>query len=275
MFDAVREQESGERAELEVALRRAVSQNELELYFQPIINVADGAPWGAEALVRWNRPGCAQVQPMQFIPIAEESSLILDIEQWVLSRACTVLAGWQRDPSTAELRMSVNVSGRHLTEGDLVSEIDDILAITGADPRSLEVELTETQLLADIEHGSRVLSTLRERGIQIAVDDFGTGYASMTYLRQLPVDILKIDRFFVSRALQGTYDCTMIETLLQLGQTLDLAIVAEGVETSEQLDFLSVRGCQRAQGYHFARPMPVADVEAWFAARRLAATLPS
>jgi EAL domain-containing protein (putative c-di-GMP-specific phosphodiesterase class I) len=149
--------------------------------------------------------------------------------------------------------------------------MDDILAATGADPHGLEVELTETQLLADIEHGSLVLSSLRARGMQIAVDDFGTGYSSMTYLRQLPIDTLKIDRFFVSRALQGTYDCTMIETLLQLGHTLDLGIVAEGVETVEELDFLSARGCQRAQGFYFAKPMPVVQAETWLASARLAA----
>jgi EAL domain-containing protein (putative c-di-GMP-specific phosphodiesterase class I) len=162
----------------------------------------------------------------------------------------------------------VNVSGRHLVEGNLLDDIDEVLARTGADPSGLEIELTETHLLADFERANLVLTELRHRGISVAVDDFGTGYSSMGYLRQLEIDALKIDKMFVARVTDVGYDRTIVEVLVQLGLTLGLDIVAEGVETAEQLEFVRTHKCTRAQGFHIARPMPGADLDRWLDAHR-------
>ena len=252
-------------AEVELALRHAIMTDELELFFQPVLQVSAKRIWGAEALLRWNRPGHGQLLPDRFIPVAERSSLILDLGRWVLLRACETLAMWQRDPDRAHLHLAVNVSGRHLVEGDLVGDVRTALERTHADPRSLEIELTETHLLADVERANDVLLELREMGIDIAVDDFGTGYSSMSYLRELEIDTIKIDRMFIARAQDPGYDRTIVEVLLQLGRTLQLDVVAEGVENADQLSFLTELGCGRVQGYHLARPMPLEALETWLA----------
>jgi EAL domain-containing protein (putative c-di-GMP-specific phosphodiesterase class I) len=203
------------------------------------------------------------VPPGDFIPIAERSSLILEIERWVLTRVCERLAEWKRREPDCARRIAVNISGRHLTEGDLLADIDAVLDMTGADPALLELELTETRLLEDMDRTKLVFNELRERGITIAIDDFGTGYSSMTYLCELPIDAIKIDRSFVSQATELGYDATVIEALLTIGRTLDLVVVAEGVETEEQLEYVRARGCNLAQGFLLARPMPIDDAEAF------------
>jgi diguanylate cyclase (GGDEF)-like protein len=249
------------RAEIELALRQAIRNGELDVHFQPVQQMAGEEFWGAEALVRWNRPGIGQVPPNDFIPIAERSALIFELERWVLARACELVVGWRlRDPH-CRLRVAVNISGRHLTDGDLVGDLDAVLAETGADPSMLEFELTETQLLEDLDRASEILDRIRARGVTIAVDDFGTGYSSMTYLRRLPVDSIKIDRSFVARAAEHEYDATIVEALLAIGRTLNLDVVAEGIETEEQLDYMRSRGVDRAQGFLLARPMPLAQAE--------------
>ncbi len=250
-------------AEVELALRHAIMAGELELFFQPVLDVAERRIWGAEALLRWNRPGHGQLLPDRFIPVAERSSLILDLGRWVLHSACHTLAAWQHDPQRDLLHLAVNVSGRHLVEGDLVGDVRAAIEATGADPHSLEIELTETHLLADVDRANDVLVELREMGIDIAVDDFGTGYSSMSYLRELEIDTIKIDRMFIARAQDPGYDRTIVEVLLQLGRTLQLDVVAEGVENADQLAFLTELGCGRVQGYHVARPMPLSALETW------------
>ena len=179
----------------------------------------------------------------------------------MLTQACERLVAWREREASCPYRIAVNISGRHLAEGDLVADIREIVQLTGADPSMLELELTETHLLEDMGRATRALDQLRGLGVTIAVDDFGTGYSSMTYLRELPVDVLKIDRTFVARATEHGYDSTVIEAVLAIARILELSVVAEGVETAEQLDFVRSRGCDAAQGFLMARPMPVDEAE--------------
>ena len=264
VFDESLQAEVEANAAIEIALRQGIADDELELHYQPVLDLGSGKIWGTEALVRWNRKGHGQLSPDRFIPVAERSTLIIDLEKWVLHAACRTLAHWQADPMLRHQKMAVNVSGRHLVEGDLVGTVTEVLRVTGADPHGLEIEITETHLLADFERANDVLTVLRQRGICVAVDDFGTGYSSMGYLRQLEIDTLKIDRMFIARVTDAGYDRTIVEVLVQLGRTLGLDIVAEGVETPEQLAFLQESGCGRAQGYLVARPMPIDALSRWF-----------
>ncbi len=262
LFDRDMQAQIDEETELERALGLSVGNDELVLHLQPVFDLATGRASGAEALVRWNRPGRGLVSPGEFIPMAERSSVIIDVDQWVLQSSCERLVEWcRRDPSSTA-RLSVNISGRHLSEGDLFLDVTEILARTGADPTMLELELTETHLLEDMQRASNTLNQLRSLGITIAVDDFGTGYSSMTYLRELPVDVIKIDRSFVERATEPGYDATVIEALITIAAALDLKVVAEGIENDEQLEYVRSRGCQAAQGFLMARPMAVDDAEA-------------
>jgi len=261
MFDSEMQRQLDEQTELELALRHAVGNDELVMHIQPVFDLVENRIMGGEALVRWMRPGHGLVPPGDFIPVAERSDLILELERWVLTQACQRLVAWrEREPAT-DRRIAVNISGRHLAEGDLVGDIREILDDTGADPIMLELELTETHLLEDMQRATHALDQLRSLGITIAVDDFGTGYSSMTYLRELPVDVLKIDRTFVARATDHGYDSTVIEAVLAIARTLELSVVAEGIETGEQLDYVRSRGCDAAQGFLMARPMPVEDAE--------------
>jgi diguanylate cyclase (GGDEF)-like protein len=269
VFDDALQQAVEANAEVELALRTAIIDDELELHYQPIVDLRTGRPWGAEALVRWNRPGHGQLPPDRFIPVAERSALIIDLGRWVITSALHTLAEWQHDPAREHLSMAINISGRHLMEGDLVDDLRVALLASGADPTSLEVELTETHLLADLDRANSVLRSLREWGIKVSVDDFGTGYSSMSYLRQLEIDTIKIDRVFVDRIQHVGYDRTIVEVLLQLASALDLDVVAEGVETAQQLAFLQDRQCGRAQGFHLARPMPLRQINEWMAVWQL------
>lgn len=262
-FDEALQKAIEANAETEQALHAALGGNELELYFQPIVDLRTRRAWGAEALVRWNRPGHGQILPDRFIPVAERSSLIIDLGRWVITNGLQTLAEWQHDPERQHLNLAVNISGRHLTEGDLVEDLQLALLATGADPTKLEVELTETHLLADFERANSVLRCLREWGIKVSVDDFGTGYSSMSYLRQLQIDTIKIDRVFVDRIQNVGYDRTIVEVLLQLAAALDLDVVAEGVETAEQLAFLEARNCGRVQGFFLAQPMSRQQIDSW------------
>ncbi|MDJ0770797.1 MAG: EAL domain-containing protein [Ilumatobacter sp.] len=260
-YDATMQERVDREAELELALRHAVRNEELVLHLQPTVDLTTSKIDGAEALVRWNRPGHGMVPPGDFIPLAERSSLVFEIERWVLTKVCRILVDWRDRQPDVRRRIAVNISGRHLIEGDLLADVDAALSLTGADPQMLELELTETQLLEDLDQATEILEALRGRGITIAVDDFGTGYSSMTYLRHLPIDAVKIDRSFVARATEHGYDSTVIEALLTIGRTLNLTVVAEGIETDEQFDYLQARGCNRAQGFLLARPMPVDQAE--------------
>ena len=213
--------------------------------------------------------------PSEFIPVAERSGLIIDIGRWVLAEACGLIAEWRRRDPNCALRLAVNVSGRHLAEADLISDLDAALAAAGADPRCLEIELTESHLLDDIGRMSSVLAEIRSRGVTVAVDDFGTGYSSMTYLQRLPLDAVKIDRSFVELAADGGFDAVVIESIVRLASALNLEIVAEGIETEAQLAWMRGTAVHRLQGYLIAPPMPVDEAEAAiFSGPLIAASVP-
>lgn len=274
VFDEAIQARIEQRAELELALRDAVAGGELDVVVQPVFDVVGDRIHGVEALVRWNRPGHGPVPPAEFIPVAESGALIVEITRFVLRRACETAARWREADPRCGLRVSVNLSGRHLIDGDLLGDLDDVLAATGADPRMLELELTETQLLADLSGVSDVLEAVRELGVTIAVDDFGTGFSSMSYLRTLPVDAIKIDRSFVQGAGERGFDSTAIDAMVNFGRVLGVDVVAEGVETQAQLDYVRARGCTRVQGYFFARPMSIVDFERRYSLSRPQSSAP-
>lgn len=256
-------------AEIEMELRNAVRNNELELHLQPVADTVLKRFTGAEALVRWNRPGHGLVPPGEFIPVAERSSLIDEISRWVLTKACATLASWADDEHLCDLRLAVNIAGSHLLDGNLAADLDAALLLTNADPRHLEFELTETQLMDDHERAAAILQQIRSRGITVAIDDFGTGYSSMAYLRQLPIDTLKIDRSFIAPLGNEATDTTVVDALLTIGHALGLSVVAEGIETQVQLAYVTDNGADRAQGFHLAYPMPIEEAEHFLRSRSL------
>jgi EAL domain-containing protein (putative c-di-GMP-specific phosphodiesterase class I) len=214
-----------------------------------------------EALVRWDRPGVGVQEPATFIPVAEASNLVVDVDCWALSHAVRQLVAWHEDPALADIGLAVNVSGRHLLSHALPTNVAAVLESTGVDPSRLTLEVTETVLVSDLPHAAVQLHALRELGVQIAIDDFGTGYTSITQLQQLPVDVIKIDRSFVVGATR-TRDRTLLAMIADLGHHLGLAITAEGVETSDQLDVVRDLGCDRVQGFLLSRPITAAAVSA-------------
>lgn len=262
MFDKELQRSIEHQADLELALRQAIQHGELEMFLQPLADLSTGLTCGAEALVRWNRPGVGLVSPGEFIPIAERSGLIFELERWMLHSACSRIAEWKLMGHGVGMRLAVNISGRHLIEGSLLADIDNALAATGADPNLLEIELTESQLLDDVDRASAVLAEVRSRGVKVAIDDFGTGYSSMTYLQKLPVDVVKIDQSFISSATTNSFDSTIVDTIVTIGNALDLEIVAEGIETVAQLAYVIDAGVTHGQGFLMARPMPAHQAEA-------------
>ena len=244
------------RSALERDLRQAVADNELVLFYQPVVNT-ERRVTGYEALVRWKHPQRGMVSPAEFIPVAEQTGLILPIGAWVLRTACEQLAAWAHHPDKADLTLAVNLSARQLRHAEFVPDVLQLLAVTGARPQRLKLELTESLLLHDIEETILKMQQLAERGICFALDDFGTGYSSLSYLKRLPLSQLKIDQSFVRDLLTDPNDAAIARTILQLAQSLDLDVVAEGVETEGQRQFLQLMGCKAFQGYLFGRPGPL------------------
>ncbi|MCB1958670.1 MAG: EAL domain-containing protein, partial [Rhodocyclaceae bacterium] len=197
-----------------------------------------------------------------FIHIAERSSLIIELDRWVLERCCERLAGWRDRDALSPIRLAVNISGRHLMEGDLVADVAAALERTGADPSMLEIELTETHLLGDLDLAVETLRALRDRGVRISIDDFGTGYSAMNHLRHLPIDSIKIDRSFIVAARVSDADAAVVDAVLAIGRSHGLEVVAEGIETAEDLEFVRGRGCDRGQGYYISYPLPIESAEA-------------
>ena len=214
---------------------------------------------GAEALLRWNHPRRGLLLPSEFIPLAEETGLIVGLGQWVLEQACRQLHSWENSPPTASLTLSVNVSARQFRHPHFVEQVLETLAHAGIDPRLLKIELTESLLLDNVDASAEKMMTLKTHGIGFALDDFGTGYSSLTYLKRLPLDQLKIDRSFVQDVLNNNSDAAIARIILALGQSLGLPVIAEGVETMQQRDFLANHGCIDFQGYLFGRPTPIED----------------
>jgi EAL domain-containing protein (putative c-di-GMP-specific phosphodiesterase class I) len=250
------------RAALEVDLRQALAQNEFLLYYQPQLN-AMGRVTGVEALVRWQHPQRGMVSPADFIPLAEETGLIMPLGRWVLETACSLLAAWHARASTAALTLAVNVSPRQFRHPDFVDQVVSVLNSTGANPLNLKLELTESLLVDDMEVTINKMSALKSLGVGFALDDFGTGYSSLSYLKRLPLDQLKIDQSFVHDVLSDPNDAVIARTIIALGQSLGLDVIAEGVETEAQRDFLARHGCNAYQGYFFSRPMPIASLLAF------------
>lgn len=248
------------RLALEHALRRALREEELRLYFQPQID-QHGRYIGAEALVRWHsREQGTLIPPMQFIPLAEETGLILGLGQWVVREACQQLKAWEADPQTRELQLAVNVSARQLQQPDFVAQIRDSLAESGANPARLKLELTESAFLANTQQIDERMKQLRALGVSFSLDDFGTGFSSLSYLKRLPFDQLKIDQAFVRDVTTDPNDAAIVAAILAMSRSLGLEIIAEGVETEAQRDFLLENGCHGFQGYLFGRPAPIEDL---------------
>ncbi|WP_397451295.1 EAL domain-containing protein [Pseudomonas sp. NA-150] len=252
-----------ERLELESDLRHALEQQEFTLYYQPQFSGDGKRLTGAEALLRWRHPRRGLVPPVEFIPVLEELGLVVEVGDWVLAEACRQLKSWHQAKVRVP-KISVNISARQFSDGQLGTRIATILNETGLPPACLELELTESILMREVNEAMHILDGLKCLGLSIAVDDFGTGYSSLNYLKQFPIDVLKIDRTFVDGLPSGEQDAQIARAIIAMAHSLNLAVIAEGVETHEQLEFLREHGCDEVQGYLFGRPMPPARFEAQF-----------
>ncbi|MCF5710012.1 EAL domain-containing protein [Pseudomonas syringae] len=252
-----------ERLELESDLRHALEQREFTLYYQPQFSGDGKRLTGAEALLRWRHPRRGLVPPNDFIPVLEELGLVVEVGDWVLTEACSQLKQWHQAKVRVP-KVSVNISARQFSDGQLGKRIASILDNTGLSPACLELELTESILMREVNEAMQILDGLKNLGLSIAVDDFGTGYSSLNYLKQFPIDVLKIDRTFVDGLPSGEQDAQIARAIIAMAHSLNLAVIAEGVETQEQLDFLREHGCDEVQGYLFGRPMPASQFEAQF-----------
>jgi diguanylate cyclase (GGDEF)-like protein len=249
------------RMELEMDLREALEKDEFFLAYQPTIDLSDLSPTGLEALIRWKHPTRGVVQPDDFIPLLEETGLIVDVGKWVLEEACRQGAAWRE--TGYPIGMAVNVSGRQLDTDQLIGDIEGALAESGLDPGALTIEITETTLMRNAEETARRLTQIKALGVRIAIDDFGTGYSSLAHLQRFPVDALKIDRSFVSQLQHNQEGETLIHTLVQLGKALSIETFAEGIEDQEELSLLQDEDCDKGQGFLFARPLDVDATEAF------------
>lgn len=266
IFDKVMHTRVTSRLQLENDLRRAVEQQEFEVYYQPVIDLKTGSIYGFEALVRWRHPERGLVSPAEFISVAEETDLIIPIGQWILAEACRQIRDWQvKGNFSSPLTVSVNLSGKQFKQPDLVEQVKRILFQTKLDPKCLNLEITESVIMDNAETATAMLRQLRSLGVQLSIDDFGTGYSSLSYLHRFPVNILKVDRSFVTRMGTDEESLGIVETIIALASKLKMKAVAEGVETQEQSEQLKRLNCEYVQGYLFAKPLP-AD-EAWEVAR--------
>ncbi|MES2900495.1 MAG: EAL domain-containing protein [Pseudomonadota bacterium] len=257
-FSAAMQQAVETHAALEADLRHAVARNQLRLLYQVQVDAQLGTI-GAEALVRWIHPERGTVSPMQFIHIAEESTLIIDIGRWVLDTACAELARWRSDPQLGHLTLAVNVSAQQFRQPDFVAMLDEAMKRHGIAPARLKLELTESVVLSDVDDVVRKMLELRALGLTLSMDDFGTGYSSLAYLKRLPLDQVKIDQSFVSGITTDPNDAVMVKTIIDLARNFNLQVIAEGVETEAQLAFLKLHGCSAFQGYLFSKPIPTGD----------------
>ncbi len=258
-----------QRLEVETGLRHALRENQFEVFYQPQVEVGTGRWVGLEALIRWRHPARGLIPPAEFIPVAEDSGLIEAIGEWVLTAVCRQIIEWD-DKGFPPLRVAVNLSARQFAKPNLVDEVAAIFRSHGKDVlgERIELEVTESMLVGDMPRSVAQLKALREMGLKLAIDDFGTGYSSLSYLKRLPLTALKIDRSFIDGVTHGEDDAAIARAIIELAHSLRLAVVAEGVETTEQWQWLREHGCDLAQGYLFGRPMPAADVEAQLVAQR-------
>ena len=269
-FEAALQEETNQRAMILQDLRKVLERDELVLFYQPVVNTEQDI-LGFEALVRWFHPVQGVVSPVSFIPLAEQSGLIIPIGVWILETACAQLAQWNMRPERAHWTMAVNVSARQFNQPGFAEQVQKVLQRTGARADRLRLELTESMLHDNIESTIVKMETLRQLGIRFSLDDFGTGYSSLSYLKMLPLDQLKIDKSFVDDIFDDPSHAAIARTIMALAKSLDLNVVAEGVETQQQLDWLLANGCKAFQGYFFSHPLPINEVEARLLANEQAA----
>ena len=253
---------ANERMQLEGSLRNALEREEFSLHFQPIVSLGSNAAHGAEVLLRWN-PETGPIGPDRFIPVAEETGLIVPIGEWVLRNACRQFKAWQMEGCQLG-RVVVNLSVRQFAQKNLVAMVGRILQETGLEPQHLGLEITESLLMENPVDAIRALSALSDMGVEISIDDFGTGYSSLSYLKRFPIDKIKIDRSFVRDIASDPEDAAIVTAIIAMAHSLQCAVVAEGVETTAQLAFLRERGCDEYQGYLFSRPVPADELRKTF-----------
>lgn len=258
VFDQSMHTHAISKLQLETEMRQALQNGEFCLHYQPIINLDDDSLAGFEALIRWNHPRRGMVSPGEFIPLAEETGLVIPLGRWILYESCRQMREWQRkNPWTESLKMSVNLSSKQFLAPDLVEQVFAALVATQLDPKNLKLEVTESHVMENSDKAVTMMNALREIGIEMSLDDFGTGYSSLSYLHRLPVNYLKIDRSFVSRMVESVENGEIVHTIIKLAQNLKMKVIAEGIETIEQLAKLKLLNCEFGQGYYFAKPLSV------------------
>jgi EAL domain-containing protein (putative c-di-GMP-specific phosphodiesterase class I) len=249
-----------ERLRIESDLRNALEREEFVLHYQPQVDLSTGRIVGVEALIRWQHPTLGMVPPARFIGLAEEMGLIVPIGLWVLRTACRQSVAWQ-NAGLGRIRVAVNLSARQFYQQDLAASIKAVLEETGIAPHLLELELTESMMMSDVEHAAGILRTLKAIGVQLSIDDFGTGYSSLAYLKRFPIDLLKIDQSFVRDITIDPDDAAIVLSIISLAHSLRLKVIAEGVETQAQLSYLQQHDCDYLQGFYFSRPLPAPECE--------------
>jgi EAL domain-containing protein (putative c-di-GMP-specific phosphodiesterase class I) len=248
------------RLDLEAGLRQAIENDEFVLYYQPKLHLGSGRISGLEALLRWHRPGHGVVPPGDFIPVLEETGMIVEVGSWIIASVCEQVATWSRS-LIGPVHVAVNIAARQFVEVDLDKEVLDALNRHGIAGEFLELELTESALMVNTERTIAQLKNLKRCGVQISIDDFGTGYSSLAYLRRFPIDKLKIDIAFIRGITNDPDDAAIALTVIRMAHSLQMVAIAEGVETVAQLDYLGRLGCDEVQGYYFSRPLPVSKIE--------------
>jgi diguanylate cyclase (GGDEF)-like protein len=247
-----------ERLTLESSLRRALERNEFRLHYQAKRETGSGRITGMEALLRWEHPDLGTVAPMRFIPVADETGLIVPIGKWVLKTACAQNVAWQKQGLPA-LSIAVNLTARQFSDERLLQDVESVLAVTGMDPHLLELEIGESLLTHDVENTLRILTGIKALGVRIAIDDFGTGYSSLATLQRFPLDTIKIDRSFIRDIATDALDTGLADAIIAMGKSLSMTVVAQGVETRDQAEFLRTHACDELQGFYFREPLPAED----------------
>jgi polar amino acid transport system substrate-binding protein len=249
-----------EKLDMEKSLRHAIRNEEFVVYYQPQISISSGDVTGMEALVRWNHPRLGFIPPMSFIPLAEETGLIIPIGEQILKIVCKQIKEWQ-DRGCQCVPIAVNISARQFENADILGTIDKVIKEADINSNLLEIEITETIAMSDFDYAVKILEGLKKRGIKVSLDDFGTGYSSLNYLKKLPINRVKIDKSFVNDLNSGACEEVIAEAVINIAHSMNLSVIAEGIETEEQLEFLKQKDCDIAQGYLFSRPVPNVEAE--------------